>query len=178
MNNKLYFYEVNKQYTEYLARFDKKVPLEHENRGLRKFVGIVLDINGIKYYAPMSSPKPKHKNLSPTMPDLFKIKDGEYGVINLNNMIPVPDNCLTKVVIRNILDEKYKLLLSNQYREINNHAQKIRRKAEKLYHLINSCKNNKLKERCCQFKYLEKKMVHFKLELKNYKQDCNKKVDV
>ena len=42
----------------------------------------------MKYFAPLSSFKPKHKRLSETI-DFIKI--GDMAVINLNNMIPVPE---------------------------------------------------------------------------------------
>lgn len=41
-----------------------------------------------KYFAPLSSFKPKHKRLSETI-DFIKI--GDMAVINLNNMFPVSD---------------------------------------------------------------------------------------
>ncbi len=41
----------------------------------------------MKYFAPLSSYKDKHKKMLETV-DFIKIKD--YAVINLNNMIPVP----------------------------------------------------------------------------------------
>lgn len=42
----------------------------------------------MKYFAPLSSFKPKHKWLSETV-DFIKI--GDMAVININNMIPVPE---------------------------------------------------------------------------------------
>ena len=44
-----------------------------------------------EYFAPLSSPKPKHKNMKNTL-DFFKIKNGELGAVNFNNMIPVNKN--------------------------------------------------------------------------------------
>ena len=41
-------------------------------------------------FAPLSSFKPKHKKMSESV-DFVKIKD--YSVININNMIPVPEGC-------------------------------------------------------------------------------------
>ena len=43
----------------------------------------------MKYFAPLSSFKPKHKRLSETI-DFIKI--GDMAVINLNNMLPVSSN--------------------------------------------------------------------------------------
>lgn len=48
-------------------------------------------VENCEYFAPLSSPKEKHKRMKNTL-DLIKIKNGEYGVINFNNMIPVSSN--------------------------------------------------------------------------------------
>lgn len=53
----------------------------------RKYIGIVLEINGLSYFAPLSSFKQKHKKMKEGV-DFIKIRD--YAVININNMIPVP----------------------------------------------------------------------------------------
>lgn len=159
--SKLLIYEVLTEYTEFLSKYDEKVPYEHDNTGKRKYVGVVLTVYDNKYFAPMSSPKPKHETLPSKMLDLYKINDGKYGVINLNNMIPVPDSCVTKVDINNITDEKYKKLLENQSREIKENATTICKKANKLYNLITSNVETKIRERCCDFKKLERKMKKY-----------------
>ena len=41
-----------------------------------------------EYFAPLSSPKPKHQLIKRQI-DIVKINDGKYGVVNLNNMISV-----------------------------------------------------------------------------------------
>ena len=53
----------------------------------RKYIGVVLEVNGLSYFAPLSSFKLKHKKMKEGV-DFIKIKD--YAVININNMIPVP----------------------------------------------------------------------------------------
>lgn len=159
--NELLIYEVSTKYTDFLSKYDEKVPHEHDNTGKRKYVGVVLTIYDNKYFAPMSSPKPKHKTLPSKMIDLYKIKNGTYGVINLNNMIPVPDSCVKKVDINNLSDEKYKKLLKNQSREIKENATTICKKANKLYNLITGNVETKIRERCCDFKKLERKMKKY-----------------
>ena len=58
----------------------------------------------LKYYAPFTSPKPKHLKMK-NGKDFRKIKQGEYGAINFNNMIPVPDSTLILIDIANIADQ-------------------------------------------------------------------------
>ena len=62
----------------------------------RPLVGIVLNINGFSYYAPLTSPKLKHLTMKNQI-DFLKIDGGNLGAINLNNMIPVPNSALIKV---------------------------------------------------------------------------------
>ena len=103
----LEIYEIDSAYIEYLSAFEehlfrnKKVTQDFS----RKYIGIILEIEGFKYFAPLSSFKPKHKRLCET--DDF-IKIGVYAVINLNNMFPAPLNICKPVLISDIKNEHYK----------------------------------------------------------------------
>ncbi len=59
----------------------------------------------MKYYAPLTSPKPKHLKMK-NGKDFRKINGGQYGAINFNNMIPVPDSALLLIDIANEPDAK------------------------------------------------------------------------
>ena len=83
--------KVSSKYCDYLRKYDNKVPYNAGSKDLRPFVGILFLVENCEYFAPLSSPKDKHKRMKNTL-DLIKIKDGEYGVINFNNMIPVSSN--------------------------------------------------------------------------------------
>ncbi|MBR6763479.1 MAG: type III toxin-antitoxin system ToxN/AbiQ family toxin [Clostridia bacterium] len=82
-------YEINANYVTYLSSYEthlfqnKKAGQKNE----RKYIGIVLHINGFDYFAPLSSFKDKHRLMKEGI-DFIKVKD--YAVINLNNMFPVP----------------------------------------------------------------------------------------
>ncbi len=52
---RLKFYNIDDEYIKYLYQFDKKVPYNKNNK--RPYIGIVLEIKGTKYFAPMFSPK-------------------------------------------------------------------------------------------------------------------------
>lgn len=82
---------VNTDYCDYLRKFDNKVSYNKFEKELRPFIGILFQIDTCEYFAQLSSPKPKHKNMKNTI-DFFKIKDGELGAVNFNNMIPVNEN--------------------------------------------------------------------------------------
>ena len=82
-------YNVSENYILYLKMFDNMVTDNKDTKSNRPFVGIVFKINDVSYYAPLTSPKAKHKKMHNTF-DFLKIKGGECGAINFNNMIPIP----------------------------------------------------------------------------------------
>ena len=94
--NKLKIYYIDNDYIDYLRKFDKRVP--YNKTKTRPYVGVVYTFNNQTYFAPLSSPKPKHLTMNKDAIDIFKIKDGELGIVNINNMIPTPIACLTEVL--------------------------------------------------------------------------------
>ena len=74
------FYEVNPKYIDYLLPYaphlfhNKKPGQQNE----RKYIGVVLSINGFDYFAPLSSFKEKHKSMKESI-DFIKVKN--YCVI-------------------------------------------------------------------------------------------------
>ena len=109
------FYNVKDDYIQFLRGYDSKV--SENKQESRPYVGVVLEIDGIKYYAPFTSPKPKHRKMRNSK-DFRKIHNGKYGAINFNNMIPVPDEALILMDINNEPDLQYRRLLQNQYNDI------------------------------------------------------------
>lgn len=155
--NRLELFKVNEHYAQILFNIDRRVPYVSGDKANRPFIGVVLEVNGCKYFAPMTSPKPKHLKMNDsTMPDFIRINNGAWGGINLNNMIPVADGFLTKVDIGKESNEDYKNLLTNQISWCNKNREKITKKAQRLYNLV--CKGNvgeALLNRCCDYKLLE-----------------------
>lgn len=47
-------------------------------------------------------------------------------------MVPVPDECIEKLVIKDVDDEKYRLLLNKEYQFCMNNADQIQKKANKI----------------------------------------------
>lgn len=112
------FYCVEPSYCDYLREYDPKVPYTMDKKSTRPFIGIVLNINGFDYFAPLTSPKPKHLKMKNQI-DFLKINNGIWGAINFNNMIPVPQCCLSRISMEilptDTQDEiAYKNLLMNQ----------------------------------------------------------------
>lgn len=159
------FYHIKEDFITYLRQFDTKVS-ENKNQ-TRPYIGIVLEVNSVKYYAPFSSPKPKHKKMK-NGKDFRKINNGLYGAINFNNMIPVLDSALIEIDIANIADVKYRRLLQNQYNSIKADEKGILKTAENLRKLIFDAETNLsahdkvIKQRCCDLVLLEEKYIEWK----------------
>ena len=152
----LKIYEVNSKYVEYLSAFAPHLFLNKQagQRNERKYIGIVLQVNGLDYFAPLSSFKEKHHRMKESL-DFIKIKD--YAVINLNNMFPVPPNECRYVNIQAETDFKYRDLLRAEYRYIKMIQEKIRKNANTVYHLrLREGNTTALGKRCNDFSLLEK----------------------
>ena len=155
-------YEIEPKYIGYLTKFaphlfhNKQAGQNNE----RKYIGVVLYINGYEYFAPLSSFKPKHQKMKEGI-DFLKIK--QYAVINLNNMFPVPKGLCTYVDINAQRNPKYKALLLAEYRAIKAIQEKIRKNAKTLYHLkLREGDSTPLAKRCNDFQLLEKACTEYK----------------
>lgn len=156
---------VNSDYCDYLRIYDSKVAYNKNEKELRPFIGILFKIDNCQYFAPLSSPKVKHKNMKNTI-DFFKIKDGELGAVNFNNMIPVNEKNYVLINLNKetltIAELKYQKLLKEQLDWLNANYRQIKNKSFKLYQLYNSGKlPQSIKSRCCKFKLLEEKCIEF-----------------
>lgn len=157
--------KIDSNYCDYLRQFDSKVPYNRGIKDLRPFIGVLFVIENMEYFAPLSSPKPKHKQIKNTL-DLIKIENGEYGVINFNNMIPVtPKNYELYDLDKQTTDKKENnriILLKKQLRWLTANKKEIFTKSKLLYNLYES--NNlpkNVKDRCCNFPLLEEKCIEF-----------------
>lgn len=146
---------VDSKYISYLFKFDKHVMY---NKGQRRpYLGVLFEVRGHKYYAPLTHSKEKFKTMRNSV-DFMRIQGGELGAINFNNMIPVVDAAVEKVDTKKISDWKYKLLLINQIEFFDMHDTEIVDRATKLYRSIRQKTARKeVQDRCCDFALLEKK---------------------
>lgn len=151
-------YEIKKEYIKYLSQYQKHI---FYDEGTRKYIGILLEIKEFKYFAPLSSFKPKHSKMAESI-DFIKIKD--YAVININNMIPVPDGQYVLVDVNGTKDPHYKYLLQAESREINRQRNRIIKNAQIVYsHKLRSGNETLLAKRTNDFKMLEQKCKQFML---------------
>lgn len=165
MYKKLRIVKVASLYCNYLRKYDNKVSYNAGIKDLRPFIGVLFMIGKCEYFAPLSSPKPKHKSLRNTL-DLIKINNGELGVVNFNNMIPVTCNNYIEFDLDKKTNKKSEMfrieLLRNQLRWLSANKKEINNKSKLLYNLY---KTNKLpknvRDRCCNFPLLEEKCKEY-----------------
>ena len=152
------------KYCDYLREYDYRVAYNKGSKELRPYIGVLFNIKNIEYFAPLSSPKDKHKKMRDTI-DLIRINNGEYGVINFNNMLPVQSNNYDVLYLnspKNNIELKRFNLLKKQLRWMNSNRDIIYKNAITLYTLY---KNNQLpsriRKRCCDFILLEDKCQEY-----------------
>ena len=170
---KLNFYIIDDEYISYLSEFEKHIAYNKNEK--RPYIGVIIIVDEHYYFAPLFSPKPKHKKYKDNY-SFFRIvsktKD-DLGIIRFSDMIPVPQECVY------LLDTTsksygYKRLLAEQYSYINQpqNKEKIIEKAEKIYELVTK-ENTKsktalfYKQISCNFKMLEEKCLQYKNKLNN-----------
>lgn len=172
-DNKLKWYIADKEYVNYLRKFDDKVENIDYSTKLKPYIGILITINDFNYYVPISSAKEKHYTIKEGM-DFVKIMQDDkiIGVLNLNNMIPISDNNVKALKYKDI--EEYREFVSDKEKKsyiaflsfeldlINDKIEKIKKNAMKLYNeKINNPESN-VSKRCCDFKLLEKVSANYK----------------
>ena len=165
---KLNFYIIDDNYIRYLSKFDKHIAYNKNEK--RPYIGVILVVEEHYYFAPLFSPKQKHKTYKDNL-TFFKIVNdktkNDLGIIRFSDMIPVPQDCVYLLDIKN-KSYGYKRLLSEQYSYINKpeHKQKIMDKATKIYSIVTSNKKNKVsrfyKDLSCDFKKKKKKCLKYK----------------
>ena len=170
----LKIYHVQQEYIRYLRQFDKKVTIIKDTGNARPYVGIVFQINGLNYFAPFSSPEKdddgnlivEYKNYfnKNNVPTYERIDDLKYGVILINNMIPIMESQLIYFDIDGIQDEKYKSILKDEFIYCNDNKERIINKAKKLYKLVTNYKQVHFVKLSCDFKLLEQKCLEYEIK--------------
>lgn len=145
----LKIYSVSDRYIEYLRAQNPNVYSNKEGNRThtRKYVGIVIEMEGYKYYIPMSSPKDTDyqvagsgkvikKSIVPIMRIVVKNSKGEKelkGTLRISHMIPVPEPELELFDLDSEKDVEYKDLVQNEVIFIRKHREKIIANAKLLY---------------------------------------------
>lgn len=159
MEDKMDFYRINEEYNKFLQKYEKekrgvtKVPnIRYTDRNKFAF-GAVMNVNGMNYYVSVSSfDKKQEANILIRVPgDEKEVK----GSLRFNYMVPVPDECIEKLVIKDVEDEKYRILLNKEYQFCMDNAEKIQKKANKIYEMVTTNRKQILTDNSCAFQILE-----------------------
>lgn len=152
----LKFYDVDRDYVAFLKEYESKVPNISYAAHDKFICGVVLEIDGRKYYAPISSfSKPQRTNF------LLKNSVGRVtSSIRLSFMFPVPDD---KITLKNFSLEEppYRRLLMDEYKYCNVHEAKIVEKARYVHKSVTQDKNPLMVKNCCDFDKLEAAYDHY-----------------
>jgi len=153
------FYHINEEYNRYLQNYEKekrgitKVPnIRYTDRNKFAF-GAVMRVNDMNYYVSVSSfDKKQEANILIRVPgDAKEIK----GSLRFNYMVPVPEECIKRLIIKDVEDEKYRTLLNKEYQFCMDNSERIQKKANKIYKMVTTNRKQILTDNSCDFKILE-----------------------
>ena len=152
----LLFYEIDEAYLSYLNQFDNKVTItNNSNYKYNKFFcGIILNINDLNYFVPVSSFKKQQQTNF-----LIIDKNRPISSLRLSFMIPVKDGFYKPANFLNF-DTKYQDLVKAEIKFCNQNKSDIYNKALEVYN--KALKNKFFSKLCCNFKLLEEKCLEYK----------------
>jgi len=175
-------YTISNSYIKHLRTISKGVLINTKpGESIRKYVGVIFNINNFDYFVPLSSPKDndyfinkKNKKIlrgsvTPIyrIVEIFNNKRNFLVKLKFSSMIPVPKSELTKLDLTT-LDTAYANLINSQIRHIRKNFNLIQTNhAIKLYEekCNGQCTKNYLKN-TVDFKALESGLAQY-IEIKN-----------
>ncbi|MEO3479893.1 type III toxin-antitoxin system ToxN/AbiQ family toxin [Phaeobacter sp. CAU 1743] len=158
--SELKFYTVSTAYLDHLHAVEPRVYYAQGTAYInaKPYVGIVLDVSGHKFLAPLTSYKPKHDRIKSSNVTVFKLHErgnpnNKLGMISLNNMIPVPDTEITLLDMAS-QSERYRRMLYKQYEFIKENAVEIKDRAAKLHYQVTALRTPFYVRLSCDFTIL------------------------
>lgn len=163
---KIEFYYVDEKYVEFLKKAELKergftcVPnVQYSTKN--KFVyGQVLQIQGKDYFVPVSSKKGKNQQYNLDIKTDDKTEPIK-GSLRFPYMIPIPHQCLRKLVIDDIESSNERTKISKELKFCRRNKDKIERYAKNTYFDVLSKKNSNLVANSCDFEILERAYIAF-----------------
>lgn len=165
---KLDFYYVDNNYLEYLNKIDNSVAYNKKLHDIhcnskykfeKFYIGILLEVNGHKYIAPVSSNKNKYRTSYMIKDELGNI----IGSVRFNFMIPVNDELIKKLKISDF-DKSRGFLLHMEKENCNKNKITILNMAKRNYKqflkgnypsFIKYCDFKKLERACSLYQYFK-----------------------
>ena len=169
--DKLNFYTVDADYVLHLQKSERdkrgfsRVPnMVYNEKYKQKFLcGIVLRINDVDYYVPVTSYKQQK-------PDNFLIIANNGQVVSslrFNYMFPIPKGLVAVRVIDDEQDQAYRALLAQELRYCIINQSTIQKLAERTYKRVLLGKDLGLVANSCDFLFMEQKCVEYEENTNN-----------
>ncbi|MCQ9124704.1 type III toxin-antitoxin system ToxN/AbiQ family toxin [Rodentibacter caecimuris] len=160
---RLKLYNIEDDYLTYLRQYDQRVPQNKPNGYSRPFVGVLLEINNLKYLAPLSSQIHTTQTDFPIKKKHNESVEEQIATVRFAYMVPVTDKVLREIDYSLIMnsDENYFSLLVLEDNYINSHKKELKKKCEMTY-------NNKINGHfnfCCDFKKLEEQAINYSTDI-------------
>ena len=162
---------IDSAYTDYLSKVDNRVSWNKNVIYQRPYIGVLLNIQDKKYFAPLTSSAKNHRLADRPMKEsvtFYPIDECRLGGINLNNMIPVIDGVYWLVDLNldssdNRVQRNKKMLLRKTIRFLRKNKDSIIIKAKFLYNLYcdDELYGNR-KKITCDFRKLEEAANKYK----------------
>lgn len=153
----LKFYDVDENYINYLKSIDRQIPDISYSTNNKFVCGIVLDINGISYYAPISHTTHRFRTSK-----LIYDKGTPISSIRFSFMFPAPNSVLKQKDFRQIRmqDPHYADIITAEYNYCKANESSITQKAQSVY-AIGCNKNHPYNYTCCDFAKLESEYMKY-----------------
>lgn len=151
------FYDIDINYVKYLQTIDSQVPNIHYNTNNKFVCGVVLDINGTQFYAPISHTTKKFQT------SMLIYDNGKaISSIRFSFMVPAESKYLTVKDFKTIAktNQNYANILAAEYAYCKNNIKQIQNKAYSVYK-IGCNKKHKLNYTCCDFQKLEQNYKNY-----------------
>ena len=142
-------YSITDEYITYLQKYYPNVYSNKMNNRThtRKYIGTVMNVEGVYYYIPLSSPKDTDyqiagkgkvikKSIVPIIRIVVKNAKGEKelkGTLRISHMIPVPVSELIEYDINSEEDSAYRELVKDEWLFIRKNREKISNYAMVMY---------------------------------------------
>ena len=165
---KISFYYVDEKYVEYLKNKEityrnyTTVPNVKYANSNKFFYGIVMEINSIPFYVPIThNTKEKEHNIVIYIEHNHKKE--AVGSLRFNYMIPVPKSCITPLDFNDskMYSEETKIKLQKEYKFCKSNLARIQKLAKKTYEQVELGKNRELVNNSCAFNILKEAYKEF-----------------
>lgn len=152
------FYDIDPNYIKYLKTIDTKVPNTLYNTNDKFFCGVVLTVNGIPYYAPISH----NTTIYRTSLGIYDEDGSILSTIRFSFMIPALPSVLRIKDFKAIrkVDAHYASLLEKEWKYCSKHESDMQKKAASV-HKIGCNPKHFLYSQCCDFKKLESQYTNY-----------------